>query len=419
MKRLIQFTWAGKRRTLGTAKLTTRQIAKTKELIDLAIKTHGCEDPVFTREMDDLVRKCPESVVSKIRQLGLLQSTDSSVPTNLRDFVDLYIDHRKDVKPATKETYQQSRTSILAHFGNVELQSVTRAAAQDFKITLERTPAQGKTTFMRPSTIKKRIDFARQVFEFAKDSRILSENPFEKVRAKKSEPAEHAEVTREMYEAVYAVCPDQHWRTILTLCRYGGMRCPSEVLSLRWQDILWDQDRMVVTSPKTEHHPGKHRRVVPLYPEVRMELENSMEIAEEGSVYAVHKRFRKAAAKLVDGHENWKNSNLRTTFEKLVWRAGLKPWPLLFHSMRSSRATELLDHFPVHVVAAWQGDSVNTLLRHYAKVRGDHVLQAAGLNADMIARAAAQRCKAVHDDAACELHTSEGGKAINLAKTHK
>ena len=174
---------------------------------------------------------------------------------------------------------------------------------------------------------------------------------------------------------------------------------------------------MVVTSPKTEHHPGKHRRVVPLYPEVRSELESSMEIAEEGAIYTVHARFRRAAAKLVDGHENWKNSNLRTTFEKLIWRAGLKPWPLLFHSMRSSRATELLDHFPVHVVAAWQGDSVDTLLRHYAKVRGNHVLQAAGLNADMIARAAAEKCSSVRDDAASELHSFQSESTVIPAKT--
>ena len=419
MAKLIQFTWAGKRRTIGAAKLTTRQVAKTKELIDLAIKAYGCEDTVLKQEIDDLIAKCPDSMVNKLRELGLVAAPSASIPTKLKEFIDLYVDHRKDVKPATKETYDQGRTSLLAHFGDVELKSVSRAAAQDFKITLERTPAKGKTTFMRPSTIKKRIDFARQVFEFAIDSRILAENPFEKVRAKKSEPADHTEVTREMYEAVYAVCPDQHWRTILTLCRYGGMRCPSEVLSLRWQDVLWDQDRMIVTSPKTEHHPGKHRRVVPLYPEVRSELENSMEIAEEGAVYAVHEKFRRAAAKLVDGHENWKNSNLRTTFEKLVWRAGLQPWPLLFHSMRSSRATELLDHFPVHVVAAWQGDSVDTLLRHYAKVRGDHVLQAAGLNADMIARAAAQRCSSVREDAACELHSFGAASAINLGKTPK
>lgn len=419
MAKLIQFTWAGKRRTLGAAKLTTRQVAKTKELIDLAIKAYGCEDAVLKNEIEDLVPKCPESMVTKLREMGLLETLSTSIPTNLENFIDLYVDHRKDVKPATKETYQQGRTSLLGHFGDVELQSISRAAAQHFKITLERTPANGKTSFMRPSTIKKRIDFARQVFEFAKDSRILDENPFEKVRAKKSQPAEHAEVTREMYEAIYAVCPDQHWRTILTLCRYGGMRCPSEVLSLRWQDVLWDQDRMVVTSPKTEHHPGKHRRVVPLYPEVRTELENSLEIADDGAVYAVHEKFRRAAAKLVDGHENWKNSNLRTTFEKLVWRAGLKPWPLLFHSMRSSRATELLDHFPVHVVAAWQGDSVDTLLRHYAKVRGDHVLQAAGLNADMIARAAAQRCGSVREDAADELHRLDAESAEILAKSAK
>ena len=173
---------------MGAAKLTTRQVAKTKELIDLAIKVYGCEDTVLKKEIEDLVPKCPESMVNKLREIGLVETPSTNVPTKMEEFIDLYIDHRKDVKPATKETYQQGRTSLLTHFGDVELKSVSRAAAQDFKITLERTPAQGKTSFMRPSTIKKRIDFARQVFEFAKDSRILDENPFEKVRARE-EPA--------------------------------------------------------------------------------------------------------------------------------------------------------------------------------------------------------------------------------------
>ena len=84
MTKLIQFTWDGKRRTLGTAKLTTRQIVKAKELIDLAIGTYGCEDTVLTREIDGLVRKCPESIVKKLRQLGLLGPQPRMFPQPFR-----------------------------------------------------------------------------------------------------------------------------------------------------------------------------------------------------------------------------------------------------------------------------------------------------------------------------------------------
>ena len=42
--------------------------------------------------------------------------------------------------------------------------------------------------------------------------------------------------------------------------------------------------------------------------------------------------------------------NLRTTFEKIIRRAGLEPWPKLFQNLRSTRETELAETFPIHVV---------------------------------------------------------------------
>ena len=38
------------------------------------------------------------------------------------------------------------------------------------------------------------------------------------------------------------------------LSRYGGLRCPSEHLALKWSDVDWDKSRIRVPSPKTEHH---------------------------------------------------------------------------------------------------------------------------------------------------------------------
>ena len=53
-------------------------------------------------------------------------------------------------------------------------------------------------------------------------------------------------------------------------------------------------------------------------------------------------------------------------------RAGLEPWPRLFHNLRSSRETELLEEFPVHVVALWMGHDANGSLKHYAQTTDEH-----------------------------------------------
>ena len=44
-------------------------------------------------------------------------------------------------------------------------------------------------------------------------------------------------------------------------------------------------------------------------------------------------------------------------FERLVKRAGLQPWPRLFHAMRASCETELAKEYPIHVVTSWLGNT--------------------------------------------------------------
>ena len=65
-------------------------------------------------------------------------------------------------------------------------------------------------------------------------------------------------------------------------------------------------------------------------------------------------------------------TNLRTTFTRIITRAGLKPWPRLFHNMRASCATDWVERFPNHVVAAWLGHSPLISSQHYLQVRDAH-----------------------------------------------
>jgi hypothetical protein len=58
-------------------------------------------------------------------------------------------------------------------------------------------------------------------------------------------------------------------------------------------------------------------------------------------------------------------ANLRTTFIKLITRAGHKPWPRLLHNMRASCATDWAEALPAHVVAKWLGHSPSVAAKHH------------------------------------------------------
>ena len=152
-------------------------------------------------------------------------------------------------------------------------------------------------------------------------------------------------------------------RLIVALSRFGGLRCPSEHLALKWGHIDWSRSRITVPSPKTEHHAGKSSRTIPLFPELREPLTEAFEQAEPGTEFVIT-RYRDS------------NQNLRTQFERIITKAGLEPWEKLFQNLRSTRETELAEAFPIQVVTAWLGNSEPVARKHYLQVTDDHFARA-------------------------------------------
>ena len=113
-------------------------------------------------------------------------------------------------------------------------------------------------------------------------------------------------------------------------------------------------------SPKTEHS-GKTHRVIPLFPLLRPHIEAAFEQAEEGTEFIVPYEYRRRA----HGPGGWVNANLRTTFEKIIRRAGVEPWPRLWHSLRASCESDLAQSFPLATVTKWLGNTPSVALRHY------------------------------------------------------
>jgi len=304
--------------------------------------------------------------INKLAAVGLCERRSAAA---LGGYVETYVEGRTDVKPATKEIWGQGKRSLLEHFGtNRNMRAVTPGDADAYKLKLQGTK-------LAPMTVRKRLQFAKMVFRAALRGRLIDSDPFDGISTPATMPNRQQFISQADTAKLLAACPNSNWRAIVALARYGGLRCPSEVLSLKWSGVNWEAGRMIVYSPKTEHHPGKESRVVPLFPEMLPTLREAWEAAPAGAVYVVDEKMRKSAT----GPNGWRNCNLRQTFEKIVLRAGLKQWPRLFHNLRSSRQTELAETFPAHVVCAWLGNSEAIAAAHYLQVTDSHFERATHL----------------------------------------
>lgn len=222
-----------------------------------------------------------------------------------------------------------------------------------------------KSEGLAEGTLRRRCKRARQFFTAAIKKKLIAENPFADIKCGNYSNAERFYFVSEAEAAaVLATCPDAEWRALFALCRFGGLRCPSEVLRLRWGDVDWGQSRFTVHASKTEHLPSGGIRHVPIFPELLTHLRDCFEQAEPGTEYVVT-RYRES------------NTNLRTQLGRIIKRAGLTPWPKLFQNCRSTRQTELEELFPSHVVCYWIGNSESVARKHYLQVTPAHFEKAA------------------------------------------
>jgi integrase len=378
---VVQFLYAGKRRTVSLGKISPDRAGDIRAKIEFILqdKENG---QVHETDTQKWIRSVGDKLHGKLANIGLFAPRASARQTTMGAWIDRCINRDTKAKLASKEVWRQGRASLVDHFGaEIPIAAINAGMADEYKLALEGTiiksrskdPGESKPARkLAPMTIRKRLQFAKKVFRAAARHKLIDENPFDDVKIEAAAPDKmHFITVSDTMKLLNAVPPGpdgQEWKTIIALARWGGLRCPSEVLSLKLADIDWENGRIHVISPKTEHHPGKGTRVMPLFPELREFLLAASERAPEGAVYVVHERYRRGSM----GPQGWRNCNLRTTFEKIIRRAGLTPWPRLFHNLRSSRQTELQEVYPTHVVCAWLGNSPDIAREHYLQVTDAH-----------------------------------------------
>lgn len=279
-------------------------------------------------------------------------------------FIDEYLASRTDIKPRTRINLLQVRKNLVAYFGKDKpLADITPGETDEWRIWM-----RTREKPLGDNTIRRHCGRAKQLFRAALRKRIIAENPFADMQdcTVKANRSREAFITLEMASKVLAACPDNEWKLIFALARFGGLRTPSETLLLRWADVDWERGRLLIRSPKTEHHEGKDSRLVPIFPELRPYLKAASAEMADGAEFVIV-RHRDS------------NVNLRSQLQRIIAKAGLTPWPKLFQNLRSTRETELAETNPLHVVTAWLGNSQLVATKHYLQVTDEHFAKAASL----------------------------------------
>ena len=297
---------------------------------------------------------------------GRVPSMESFMPEMLGQFLESYIEMRSDLKGSSRTKLQQTKNKLLAFFGAERtLRSITSGDADAWRIRLGETLAE--------NSLRRHCGLAKQYFNAAMRRELIQKNPFsDLVCAVKRNTARYHFQSRADSTAILDNCPGIEWRLLFALARYGGLRVPSEVMGLRWQDIDWERNRFTVHSPKTEHHEGKESRVVPIFPELRPYLNAAWDEAER----LQNEPDAKPVEFVIAKHRN-PPPVLRRQLERIIKAAGLKQWPKLWQNLRSTRETELCETFPIHVVCEWIGNSEAVAKQHYLQVTEDHMARGA------------------------------------------
>ena len=345
--RLLFTDQTGKRRTIRLGKIDRQSARSFKAFAERLIASQRLGtsiDPQTTAWLASL----SDPIHERLARVGLAEPRERSETPTLGRVLDAYF-KAADGKVSTRTRAGQARRHLESHFGDdFDMRAITLTKADEWRAALVEAG-------YAEATISRTVRYARQFAEWAMKRGMIDANPFADLRAGSQSNQENTVfVERDTIDRVIDEAPSAEWRLLIALSRYGGLRIPSEAFALRWADVDWDRQSLRVRSPKTEHHTGKGYRVVPIFPEVKPALMDVFEQAQEGT--------ERVLASFPIKY------NPHTQFRRIIERAGIEPWPRLWHNLRASRQNELCATYPLHTACAWLGNSAAIANQHYLKV---------------------------------------------------
>jgi integrase len=280
----------------------------------------------------------------------------------LEKFLERYINNRTDLRPATKDLYDQTKEYLLRFFdGSVRIGRITRAMAADWRAAM----ATGRLVLNRKNRKNTEVSVcvhvrnAKTAFNFALREDLIMFNPFDRLKGNMREPDKNWKyLSIEELDNLLDACPNWGWKLQIALCRLAGLR-RGEAFSLTWADIDWQNHRLGVIAEKTNR-----QRTVPIEPKLYELLLDAFAGAQEGEERVCP----------ISKHGMWRN------FQVYRKRAGLERWKDAFKVMRRNCETDWAQVYPQYVVSTWIGHGIEVSARYYLQVPEELYVKAAATN---------------------------------------
>jgi integrase len=351
-RKAIQFVGSdGVRRTIRLGKASRRDAAtfklRVEHLVSASITGAALDD-----ETSCWLAGLEDPMMDRLVAVGLVAGRETA---RLGDYLKRYIKSRSNLKPSSITKLRQTESKMLAFFDSETfLRKITVDDAANWRAWLTE---QG----LSEATVRQHCRNAKTMFNEAVERDLIDKSPIRRLKSGILASDNDHYVTPDHTERILDACPSLQWRVLFGLARLAGLRVPSETHLLEWNDVDWYRSRMTVRSPKTEHHPGKEQRAVPITPRLMMILREAFEAAEPGQELVVTKS----------------RNNLYRGLETIVKRAGLTQWPDAFQALRRSCEVEWASEYPQFAVSQWIGHSITVSGKHYANSVPDELFERA------------------------------------------
>lgn len=365
-----------------------QRILATLEMLESSIIS-GQEPSI---ELWRRIRKLPSGIQKKLVSKKLIILKDDG-PT-LEQLVDEFIaDKLPTTDPRTVRNYKSTLENGLLTFLDRDRQVDT--VESDDLIDFINSSSKNYSD----STVANQIKRAKAAFQLAMDQGYKTENPFKskKLRELCSQftiklasdrvqtqtefmTADELKRLLQCKKSERSDIEDKEWNALVWLLRYGACRV-SSYLILRWKDIDFETGtiriRMKRTGIKRKFKVGDKRiEIVPLWDELVVPLQALKKLQPEGTEYVLNKigkleqkpEFEQTNSKGERVKQGRWETNLSTTFKKILKRNGFQIWDQPFHAFRSYRAAELDRNGASEIeLNAWIGNSEAVRKRHYGK----------------------------------------------------
>ena len=239
-RKTVYFHNGEARKAIRLGLVTQKQAEEIARRIDSIISSQNSGlslDPITATWLGQI----DETLENKLIAVGVLQKRPAAeAPKTVSELVAYCLGQYEHGKSNTLRNIKRAADLIVERFGDdTLLEQIKKGDAADFRRQLSRDG-------FSDTTVTAHCKKARRLFNMAIDKEWIATNPFNGMKNwTDTNESRMFFVSREVTQRIIDAC-EPGWQLIVALVRYGGLRCPSEVLDLRWEWINLPESRMSI-----------------------------------------------------------------------------------------------------------------------------------------------------------------------------